>query len=350
METDIRSEIELKYKKGRQLLFSRESESLQDLIRLIEKQKHRTLVMWAYDCAKVPLALFEAKYPDELRPRKAMELSEAWARGTIKMPEARRAILDAHKAAKEIENKEYKALVHAIGHASATVHTETHALGLVFYELTAIVIRVGLEKCDSAVKEKISYYYKRLLYWQENIDALNVTWAKFLLDDTRPNKEKMLNEKRTNETDDMKEELIAPCGMNCAICVSYLAKKNDLKKKGFQKSYCEGCLPRGKNCTFLKKQCDLLGKGLVRFCYECKDFPCARLKALDKRYRTKYHMSMIENLEFVKEHGMGKFLEKEEKKWRCPGCGEMICCHNGLCLNCEIGKLQKNKKYRWGEK
>lgn len=340
---DIRAEIELKYKKGRQIFFSRESESLQDLIRLIEMQKHRTLVMWAIDCAQEPLSQFEEKYPEERRPRKALELSEAWARGTIKMPEARRAILDAHKVAKEIDDKVYIALVHAIGHACATVHTETHALGLVFYELTAIVRRVGLEKCDSAVKERISFYLERLLHWQENIDALDVTWAKFLLDDTRPNKEKLLNEKRRAE------ELIAPCGMNCGICVSYLAKKNDLKKKGFQKSYCEGCLPRGKNCSFMKKQCDLLGKGLVRFCYECKDFPCARLKALDTRYRTKYHMSMIENLEYIKEHGMEKFLEKEEKKWRCPGCGGKISCHNGLCLNCDIDKLKKNKKYRWGE-
>jgi hypothetical protein len=30
----------------------------------------------------------------------------------------------------------------------------------------------------------------------------------------------------------MNEEMIAPCGMNCGVCVSYLAMKNDLKKKG----------------------------------------------------------------------------------------------------------------------
>jgi hypothetical protein len=39
----------------------------------------------------------------------------------------------------------------------------------------------------------------------------------------------------------MEENLIAPCGMNCGLCVSYLAMKNDLKKKGFGKSYCSGC-------------------------------------------------------------------------------------------------------------
>jgi len=99
----------------------------------------------------------------------------------------------------------------------------------------------------------------------------------------------------------------------------------------------------------MSRQCSLLGNGLVRFCHECGDFPCSRLKALDKRYRTKYHMSMVENLRFIKEHGMRSFLEKEEAKWRCPECGGVICCHNGLCFSCGLDKLRRNRKYRWGE-
>ena len=146
----------------------------------------------------------------------------------------------------------------------------------------------------------------------------------------------------------MREELIAPCGMNCGVCTNYLAMENDLKKKGFGKTYCAGCLPRGKNCYYTK-QCDLLGKGDIRFCYECQSFPCRRLKALDKRYRTKYHMSMIENLEFIKEHGIEWFLEKEATKWRCSDCGGVICCHNGLCLYCNLDTLRHKKTYRWGE-
>ena len=148
----------------------------------------------------------------------------------------------------------------------------------------------------------------------------------------------------------MEEKLIAPCGMNCGLCVSYLAMKYDLNKRGFKRVYCKGCLPRGKNCLHMGDRCDLLGEGLVRFCYECEKFPCSRLKDLDKRYRTKYHMSMIENLKFIKEYGIERFLEKEEEKWRCPECGEVICCHNGLCLNCDLDKLRKNKKYRWDER
>ena len=196
MTRDMKSSIEQKYKKGNQILFSRDSECLQELIRLIEMQKHRTLVMWAFDCVRAPIEMLKERYPDEARPGRALELAEAWARGNVKMPEARRAILDAHAAAKEMEDRADIALAHAVGHACATVHVETHALGLVFYELTAVVLRAGLESYESAVEEKLRYYYDRLLYWQENIDKIQVSWAKFLLDDARPNKEKVLNEKR----------------------------------------------------------------------------------------------------------------------------------------------------------
>lgn len=148
----------------------------------------------------------------------------------------------------------------------------------------------------------------------------------------------------------MKEKLIAPCGMNCSLCIAYQFMRSDLNKQGFRKKYCPGCIPRAENCTHMAAQCELLGKGKVRFCFECEVFPCKRLKSLDKRYRTKYHMSMIENLEFIKGHGMEEFLKKEEEKWRCPECGGVICCHNGLCLDCNLDTLSRNKKYRWSGK
>jgi hypothetical protein len=145
----------------------------------------------------------------------------------------------------------------------------------------------------------------------------------------------------------MKEILIAPCGMNCSLCIAYQFREKDLNKQGFHRTYCPGCIPRAKNCTHMGDQCELLGKGIMRFCYEYEAFPCKRLKSLDKRYRTKYHMSIIENLKFIQENGMDMFLKKEEIKWRCPDCDGVICCHNGLCMNCNLDTLRQNRKYRW---
>lgn len=147
----------------------------------------------------------------------------------------------------------------------------------------------------------------------------------------------------------MEDNLIAPCGMNCSLCVAYQMKKGDLKKQGFNRKYCPGCIPRGENCTHMGDRCELLKNGRVRFCYECGDFPCKRLKGLDKRYRTKYHMSMIKNLQALQKNGMVAFLESEKKQWACPKCGEPICCHNGLCLHCDLEILRENRRYRWNE-
>lgn len=153
-----------------------------------------------------------------------------------------------------------------------------------------------------------------------------------------------------SETDiNRKTDLIAPCGMNCSLCIAYQFREHDLNKRGFHRTYCPGCIPRGKNCTHMADSCQLLAKGLVRFCYECESYPCRRLKALDKRYRLKYHMSMIENLDYIRANGVEKFLEIQQDKWKCSKCDSMICCHNGLCMHCNLDTFLKNKKYRWNE-
>jgi len=151
----------------------------------------------------------------------------------------------------------------------------------------------------------------------------------------------------TAETDEAR--LIAPCGMNCALCIAYQSQKYDLKKQGFHRKTCPGCIPRGENCLHMGNTCEILREGRVRFCFECADFPCKRLKALDKRYCGKYHMSMLENLKFIQENGLNAFLSTQAKRWGCEKCGGMICCHNGLCLACDLGTLRQNKKYHWGE-
>ena len=68
--------------------------------------------------------------------------------------------------------------------------------GLAFYELTAIVLKCGKDSFRKPVSNKINYYYNRLLYWQENTERLELDWISFLLDDNRPNKEKLLSEKQ----------------------------------------------------------------------------------------------------------------------------------------------------------
>ena len=130
-----------------------------------------------------------------------------------------------------------------------------------------------------------------------------------------------------------KAKLIAPCGMNCGICISFFGYAVNERKR---KNPCIGCRSRDKQCAFLKKQCDKLLNKKVEYCFECMDFPCENLKKLDKRYRTKYGMSMIENLEYIQKNVINKFVENERERWKCSKCGEVICVHNRKCYSCEI--------------
>ena len=181
----------------RKILYSRQSACIEPLRRLIEAQTHRTLVAWALDCAARPLAFFECRVPGESRPRDAIGMTRLWAQGEIKMPLARRAILAAHAAAGEIAQTDAlaEAAARAVGHACATVHAETHALGLVFYWLTAAVRDTAQDLRDQREGEELAWLTERLLFWRENVELWNAPWADFLLRDA-PNREKLLHEKR----------------------------------------------------------------------------------------------------------------------------------------------------------
>ena len=67
----------------------------------LQDDDHHRLAIWAADCAEHVLLLFEAVRPDDDRPRHAIELGRAWARGEIPWSEARAAGGHANAAARD---------------------------------------------------------------------------------------------------------------------------------------------------------------------------------------------------------------------------------------------------------
>ena len=123
--------------------------------------------------------------------------------------------------------------------------------------------------------------------------------------------------------------LIAPCGMDCGLCRGHVREKNR----------CPGCngedASKPKYCLMCKiKTCDQIASGASTYCSECADFPCARVRQLDKRYRTKYGMSMLENLRIIQVNGVESFVAAEKLKWACPECGGLLCVHRPECGYC----------------
>ena len=49
----------------------------EEFLKLIKNTDHKTLAVWAVDCAERVLPYFEEKYPEDNRPRRAIEALQA---------------------------------------------------------------------------------------------------------------------------------------------------------------------------------------------------------------------------------------------------------------------------------
>ena len=78
-------EVNIRLKRKNQVLFAKDSEYLQGLALLFQRQDHKTLALWAFDFAAESVAALEEKYPWEKRPREALEAARGWAAGNIRM-------------------------------------------------------------------------------------------------------------------------------------------------------------------------------------------------------------------------------------------------------------------------
>ena len=174
------AEVKAKAKRKKQILFSKDSLLLDELCQLVARANRRVLALWALELAEVTVLVLAEKYPEDLRPMEAMEAATSWAKGQIKMPIAKQAILNCHAMAKELENLTDIARCHAVGQACSVVHTAGHALGYPMYELTAIVLELGLDDCRDAVEHRVRYYEQRLHYWAEHEKSRCQDWASFL--------------------------------------------------------------------------------------------------------------------------------------------------------------------------
>ncbi len=123
--------------------------------------------------------------------------------------------------------------------------------------------------------------------------------------------------------------LIAPCGIDCRLCRAFVRVRQA----------CPGCrggdTNKARSCVTCRiKNCEKLAAGKLVYCFDCDEFPCALITRLDKRYRTRYATSPIENLLNIRDHGIQAFITDENRKWTCPRCGVMLCMHKPQCLSC----------------
>jgi len=102
----------------------------------LQDDHHRLLAMWAADCAEHVLRQFEQARPKDDRPRRAIDLGRAWARGEIPWREARTAAGHANASARDLRGAARHA-AYAAGQAAAVGHVAAHELGAAAYAIRA---------------------------------------------------------------------------------------------------------------------------------------------------------------------------------------------------------------------
>ncbi|KZF10588.1 MULTISPECIES: putative immunity protein [unclassified Rhodococcus (in: high G+C Gram-positive bacteria)] len=139
---------------------------------LLSDDDHRSLALWAAECAEHVLHLFEELEPSDPRPREAIEGIRGWTRGELAMMATRALGGHAMGAARPLHGCARFA-AYAAGQAACVAHVPEHDLGAAAYAIKAAraAARDGLEP-SAGLKE---------LEWQR--DRLPNNVRKLVLED-----------------------------------------------------------------------------------------------------------------------------------------------------------------------
>ena len=128
----------------------------------LDGQDHRSLALWAADCAWRVLQHFEGEHPGDDRPRRAIEAGRVWARGETRVGEARAAAITAHASAHEAGGCVARAAARAAGYAAATAHMAAHARHAAGYAARAATCAADPDAPDDALAGERDLQYRRL--------------------------------------------------------------------------------------------------------------------------------------------------------------------------------------------
>lgn len=151
-------------KEVRKMIFAKKRDARFITIRrggTLRDSDHRLLALWAADCAQHVLHFFEEIHPRDKRPRQAIELTRAWARGDIKVTQAKIAAWAANNAAREVSGAAKEA-AHAAGQAAVVAHVAAHELGAAAYAIRAVRAAASKEECEKAGRLECRWQRKKL--------------------------------------------------------------------------------------------------------------------------------------------------------------------------------------------
>jgi hypothetical protein len=131
------------------------------------------------------------------------------------------------------------------------------------------------------------------------------------------------------------------CGLYCGSCPVLLAvKKGTIEEFAKRENMtpedleCHGC--KTMNRALFCKDCPFARCALergIKSCIECVEYPCEELKKFQAD-EWPHHSLILKNLDRIREVGLDRWLEEQEKRWRCKECGEPFSWYDETCGNC----------------
>jgi hypothetical protein len=120
---------------------------------VLTDEDHHLLAFWAASCAEHVHGHFETECPGDDRPRKAIEAARRWARGDLKLDEAKKAAWHANASARDLSGAAKFAALSA-GQAAVVGHVAAHELGAAAYAIRAAMATcTGNEKAEKGRAE-----------------------------------------------------------------------------------------------------------------------------------------------------------------------------------------------------
>jgi hypothetical protein len=128
---------------------------------LLTDDDHRSLALWAAECAEHVLHLFETVEPSDPRPREAIEGIREWTRGELAMMATRALGGHGMGAARPLSGAERFA-AYAAGQAACVAHVPEHDLGAAAYAIKAVRAAAPAGAETNTGREELRWQRERL--------------------------------------------------------------------------------------------------------------------------------------------------------------------------------------------
>jgi hypothetical protein len=160
------------------------------------------------------------------------------------------------------------------------------------------------------------------------------------------------------------------CGLNCGACDVMIAYKTGnksafasfwtepnleafLKSKGvnFEKNdlklQCHGC--KSDDVFIYCKSCEIRECAInknVEHCSDCDEYPCEIFSNWKKLQVFLPHIkSQQGNLDAINEIGVDRWIEDQEKQWKCPQCNTSFSWYADKCNSCGADLTEYSFKF-----